>query len=382
MKILVLLNSPNWSGASYYCIQFAHQMQIKGHNVLLLTEPGKPCKKAKLLNIKTCDWLQLNSWQLPLIKSIKKIIMTTLKFKPDIITSHINEAGWVAAFIKKFYFPSAIAIRFRTDIPEPKSHFINKLIHNKWFDHIIVSSNLHKCACIKNLGLDPNKISVIYAPINHNKFSPLTKNEDIVNKRVKLNLPTNQFLVGIIARLDPIKGHEYALQAVKLLPQHIPIKLIIICYESLRKINWLKNEIRRLGILDKVMIFDNFLDNIEDYIQAFDLGLITSLGSEANCRVALEFMSCQKPVIATKVGVIPEIISNFEDGILINPGCPEEIADSIIKVYNNQNLRSIIASNARNKIISKFTLDIFSESIEKLLIDNLIKFHSKENSYN
>ncbi|MGM0601504.1 MAG: glycosyltransferase, partial [Candidatus Rifleibacteriota bacterium] len=95
---------------------------------------------------------------------------------------------------------------------------------------------------------------------------------------------------------------------------------------------------------------------------------------EANSRAALEFMSCAKPVVGTSVGVIPEIISNNQEGFIIPPENPVKIAEKLKQIITNASLRNKLGINARKKVEEKFSLYKFGKAMEtvykKLLVKN------------
>ncbi|HPW60003.1 MAG TPA: glycosyltransferase, partial [Candidatus Rifleibacterium sp.] len=173
MRIIQILNSPNWSGASNYCISVTKELMNLGHEVLLLTEPGKPLYRAQQLGIPCDDTIRLNHRNpLLYVHAIKRMKAIFKSFKPDIISSHINEGAWMAGMIAKKVVPEAVVARIRTDIDPPKGHFINRYVHHVWTDHIVVGSMLHKKLCQQILDYAPEKVSVVYGGVDTDLFTP------------------------------------------------------------------------------------------------------------------------------------------------------------------------------------------------------------------
>ncbi len=363
MKILQILNSPNWSGASNYCIQVSKELMDLGHEVLLITEPGKPLKRATEVGIPTDDTIRLNHRNpylyLHAFKRMKRIIS---KFKPDIISAHINEGAWMAGLIAKSYFPETVVARVRTDIDPPKGHAINRYVHHKWTDHIVVGSIQHKKLCQQILDYSPEDLSVVYGGVDTQKFH--AENDPEKSFRKEIGARKEEVLVGLLARLDPVKGHEYAIEAFsKIKDIETPFRIIALGYENERTFSWLKELAQKFGVLDRLHCFD-YRNDIEKVLSSLDLGLISSIGSEANSRAALEFMACSKPMVATSVGVIPEIIQDGEQGFIVPPGNSVKTAEALKKIIQNPFLREKMGKSARSRTMENFSLKKFGSVME------------------
>ncbi|HOT28766.1 MAG TPA: glycosyltransferase family 4 protein [Candidatus Ozemobacteraceae bacterium] len=366
MRTIQILNSPNWSGASNYCITLCRKLMGHGHEVLLLTEPGKPLERARKAGIPCDDTIRLNHRNPGLyLHAIKRMARLFADFRPDIISSHINEGAWMAGMVARRAVPEATVVRVRTDIDPPKGHFINRYVHHAWTDHLIVGSQLHKRLCRQILGFPDEGIDVVYGAVDTDEYSP---NPSAAHRlRDELGIANGSFVIGLVARLDPVKGHEYALDALRLL-LGLPTPVVLACigYESNRTVAWLKGEAERLGVADRLRVTMTRRDDLPVLINGCDAGLVTSIGSEANCRAALEFMASGKPVVATTVGVIPEIIQDGEQGFLVQPRDAVGLAHALQKLVINPALRRRAGLAARSHALANFNLDLFASRTESV----------------
>jgi glycosyltransferase involved in cell wall biosynthesis len=367
MKIIQILNSPNWSGASNYCISVSHELIKLGHDVLLITEPGKPAYQAEKAGIPMDTTIRLNHRNPYLyLHAMKRMKHIFTHFKPDIISAHINEGAWMAGLIAKKFSPQSIVARVRTDIDPPKGHFINRYVHHHWTDHLIVGSMLHKRLCQQILDYDAEKISVVYGGVDEDAFN--SGNHPRRKFRNEIGATDDEVLIGLVARLDPVKGHEYALEAMKLLKDVKPgCRLVALGYENERTFKWLHSLAEQLGIGDRVVSF-GLRKDLPEVIAGLDIGLITSIGSEANSRAALEFMASGKPVVGTSVGVIPEIISDDEQGYIVAPESPKETAEALKKLITNPAQRKLMGEKARLRVEENFSRAKFGKVMENVYL--------------
>ncbi len=375
MKIIQILNSPNWSGASNYCIQVSHELIKLGHQVLLLTEPGKPSYRAERAGIPIDTTIRLNHRNPALYVHAMKRMKTIFKnFRPDIISSHINEGAWMAGMIAKRFSPSSIVARVRTDIDPPKGHFINRFVHHYWTDHLVVGSMLHKKLCQQILDYDQEKISVVYGGVDSQRFSPVKP--ELRSFREEIKAAPDEVLIGLVARLDPVKGHEYAIQAMQKLQQSkARVRLVALGYENERTFDWLHSLATQFGVQQQLISF-GLRKDIPRVITSLDIGLISSVGSEANSRAALEFMACAKPVVGTSVGVIPELITEGEQGFIVSPRSPDQMADALRKLVENPVLRNKLGQQARERVEQNFALEKFGKVMESVYLKLLDKFRA------
>ena len=362
MRIIQVLNSPNWSAASAYCINVSYELMKLGHDVLLMSEPGRPLEQAKKLGIPCDDKLRLNEHSLSAyIHGMKHLKKTYKYFKPDIVSAHMNECSWMPGFVAKMSFPTAKVVRVRSDIAAPNKNIFNLYVNHKWTDHIVCSSQLHKDVCSTNLFLPLDKLSVVYGSVDSEKFNLNAYDSSI---RQKLNLAEDDFVICLLGRLSPVKGHEYALKALSMLKDlPVNVKLLCIGYESERKYDWLKGEAERLGIADRLVSLGR-CDNIPALLNSIDVGIITSLGSEANSRATLEYMACGKPVVVTNVGVLPELVLKGINGFIVEKGNAENLAEALKKLILNKDLCKEMGVASRQRIEENFTLEQFGRKME------------------
>src|SRR5262249_46586272 len=133
----------------------------------------------------------------------------------------------------------------------------------------------------------------------------------------------------IVARLDPVKGHRYLLEAVSLLRNVYPrLRVKVVGQEENIKRRQLEQMAERLGI-ESMVEFTGFQKSVPDVMASCTLGVIASVGSEAVSRVALEWMAAGRPVVATEVGCLPEIVKESETGLLVAPGNAPAMARAI-----------------------------------------------------
>lgn len=197
--------------------------------------------------------------------------------------------------------------------------------------HISISQ--YTSRCLKNFGVDQDRAEVIYCGIDYDLFS--TERADNKAIRRKLNLG-DEFIYMYYGRPGISKGVEYLIQAVPLIKQAIPDSklLLILANDPKDRYDNIKRMISDLGIEDNIILFDPVPRNeLPSYIAASDCVVIPSL-SEGFGFAAAEACAMGKPVVASNVASLPEVVSGKY--ILVEPRHPPAIAKAVASVYNKE----------------------------------------------
>ena len=112
------------------------------------------------------------------------------------------------------------------------------------------------------------------------------------------------------------------------------------------------------------MIFVGKRNDLPSILASMDLGIITSIGSEANSRATLEYMASGKPVVSTRVGVIPELIVEGETGFITEIHDTEAMAEKIKYLILNPEKRKQMGEASRKRIEENFVLNQFGRQTE------------------
>ena len=111
------------------------------------------------------------------------------------------------------------------------------------------------------------------------------------------------------------------------------------------------------GGLDN-LVFTGWVDNVGDYLAAFDIFILPS-NKEGIGGILLDAMDRSLPIVASRVGGVPEIVRDDEDGILIDPASPGQLADAILNLKADEHLRQRLGSRGR-QIASGFTAELMA----------------------
>lgn len=210
-----------------------------------------------------------------------------------------------------------------------------------------------------------NNATILYPPVDTTKFHPGYNVEGI---RSELRLKGQDKIVGTVGNINPAKGYEYFFSAAKLVKQAFPeVKFLIVGkrLETQEKY-WqrLHTLIVDLEIEDDI-ILAGYRADIPQVTNAMDIFVLASV-LEAAPIVVLEAMACAKPVIATGVGGVPELVIDGETGILVPPKQPEAIAKAVLYLLNHPKKAGEMGLKGRQRVTDHFSLEMCAQRHEEI----------------
>jgi len=183
------------------------------------------------------------------------------------------------------------------------------------------------------MGVKDGKLEVIYNGIDYDLFSSEEANGTQVRKRLNLE---DRFVYMCSGRPTPLKGIEYLVEAVPLISKKIPNSklMLIVTHEPKNRHENVEKLIRELDVESSVCLLNPVpWKEMPNYIAAADCVIVPSL-FEAFGFTAAEACAMGKPVVATDVGSLPEVVSGKY--VLVEPRNPQAIAEAVSMIYNNQ----------------------------------------------
>lgn len=138
--------------------------------------------------------------------------------------------------------------------------------------------------------------------------------------------------VGLLGRFDPVKGHDVLLDAATALKARWPA-LTVTCAGEGRLRERLRWQLQPLG-LDGIVALPGFVADKWGFLASCRVGVVASVGSEAVSRAALEWMAAGRPLVASRVGGLPDLVEDGVTGLLVAPGDASALAaalDSLLK---------------------------------------------------
>jgi L-malate glycosyltransferase len=194
----------------------------------------------------------------------------------------------------------------------------------------------------------------------HNFFTPRPPRRSRAEVRRELGLRDEVMLLHL-SNLRPVKRIDLLLETAARIRPRDAFKLVILSGGNFAAF---AGDVRRLGLADRIIVRENISD-IEDYLQAADLGLFTS-ENESFCLSILEAMCFGCPSVTTRVGGIPEVVQDNLTGLLVPFGEADLLARAVEKLIQNPELRTTLGRAAKTHAAKIFSANIIVPHYERL----------------
>jgi N-acetyl-alpha-D-glucosaminyl L-malate synthase BshA len=221
-------------------------------------------------------------------------------------------------------------------------------------DAVTVVSNFLKQETQRVLGFD-GPIEVI-----HNFFAPRPAKRSREEVRRELGLQ-NEVLLIHSSNLRPLKRIDLLLETAARIRPREAFKLLILAGASFAPF---MDEVQRLDLKDRVIVREK-VDDIEDYLQAADVGLFTS-DTESFCLSILEAMCFGCPSVARRVGGIPEVTEDNATGLLVPGEDPEALARAVERLIQDPARRTAMGRAGQQRAREKYSADVIVPKYEAL----------------
>jgi glycosyltransferase involved in cell wall biosynthesis len=299
------------------------------------------------------------------IHSQKQIISLLKKIEPDIILLHAISIILPVSYYCLFHKTRLISVEHQSNELKTKKDWILSLLIMALSEKTVYLTGLYRAQVKKKLGFvfRSKKSKVINNGINTAVFNAVNDNTGIDERQDKA--------IGMLSRFTENKDHLVLLEAFDLLlkknDNRFKIKLLL-AGDGVTKTNLLE-KVAQLNLQDDV-VFCGRLSEEESaiFLNKINLYVHASLGETMSTAI-MQAMACKKPVIASDVTGINNMLINGQTGLLVAAGNPQALADAMWKLLDEKALADMLANNALEFAKNNFTNTIMFNRYHSLFIE-------------
>jgi glycosyltransferase involved in cell wall biosynthesis len=348
LKILHIDPERNWGGGEAQVLGLLTYLSRKGHRSDLLTHPGgRLFERSASLDVRRLSLVARNDFDLRPVPNLRRLIREE---RYDIVHLHTKRAHTLSLWLPRgAQYPQYLVTR-RMDYPVAKSWY-TRLLYNRRVDGVVAISRV-----IENLlvaaGVEPARIRLIHSGIDAERFERCADGQAGLDREP---------VVGMVAVLEERKGHRYLLEAAAEVKRRgHRIRYLIAGDGPLRR--QLEELVRTLNLQDEVRLC-GFVADTPAFLSQIDIFILPSLYEGLGVAV-LEAMAAGKPVIASAVGGLPELVVDAVTGILVAPKDVAGFAGAIARLAGDRSLAREMGRNGAARARAEFSLEAMAAKNE------------------
>ncbi|HOW28570.1 MAG TPA: glycosyltransferase family 4 protein [Elusimicrobiota bacterium] len=343
MRILHIIDERWDSGLTHYALSLAGALKAAGHSVSVAAYRDRPAATEAVRG------------GLELLELDDKITFYRRGRAGsfDVINAHTG-SGHLWGYLLSLGTRTAL-IRTRGDARPVRKRWWGAMLYGRT-DRVIAASKMIEVQYHARLDYPEERTHTIYPGQPVSPFVPE---------------PPGPVRIALVGRLDPVKGHDDFLRAIKDIAAEVP--------EAVFEVVGEEKNIRRASLerlagelsLGRKVRFQGRIDDVGGFMRSCHIGVIASVGSEAISRVCLEWFSCGRPVVGTAVGCLPELLSSGDNGFLVPPQNPRIMGQCILALIRKGDMRRSMGRRAHELASTRYgmtmmvqqTLNVYEEAI-------------------
>jgi glycosyltransferase involved in cell wall biosynthesis len=351
-------SSKGWGGQEVRTFRESVGLMKLGVRIVILCQPGSVLgEKAEAAGITVKNCLMKKSYDVFAVKRIMKLIQDD---HIDVINTHSGRDTLLAGIAGRLSGRKPAVVRTRHLALPITSTFTYKHLAHK-----IVTVSAYVRNYLISEGIPSSNISAVHTCVDLESFNPDRAN-DILHKELELGADTP--IVGVVSILRRKKGHHILMESIPDILKEVPEAVFVLAGNGPQEEN-ITNRLKELGLSDKVYML-GLRNDVPDILKSIDVFVLPTL-QEALGTSFIEAMAMGKPVIGSDVGGVGELIKDGENGYLVKPDDPSDLAGAIIKVLTSDDRGKTMGAKGRKIAEQDFSVDRMCEEMYNLYVSLL-----------
>lgn len=363
LTVLHLNDAHGWRGGERQTLLLAEGLHRRGHRSIICgPSGGELVRRARKSGIETATFPFVSEWDIYSIFLLRRFVRNVC---PHLVHTHTAHAHTIGLAAVLGIPETRLVVSRRVDF-HIRSGFLSRMkYHSKYVNKIVAISEAVRNVLLSD-GIPKQRIRLAYSGIELDKYKTERSDPRIYDE---FALPPQAIIGGCVAALAAHKAHEILIQAAQIACRKVPLLHILLIGDGERRTE-LERLAKQLNV-EKNVHFLGFRTDIGKLIKSMDFFVLSSRTEGLGTSV-LDAMACGLPIVATQGGGIPEMVTNQFDGLLAPVDDFRILADKMVLMSADKELRSELGKNALTTV-KRFSIDstidstisVYREILEK-----------------
>ncbi len=369
MKILHISADWKWTGPAEPMVNAIASLRARGHHVDLAcaTTPagsgGALVERAAERGIEPVHILSRGQGYLPLrdaleVRRLRRFLRAS---QYDVVHAH-HTRDHLLAYRALRRLPARLVLSWHHGEPVPASPWGRWLYGPRRLVGLVLLSESLARGASERLGWPAERLAVAPGSVDGERFQP---REPLAAVREELGLKPGERIVGVVARMQPHRRFDLLLEAFRRAREQAPELRLLVVGRGTRARQVMDEPVRALGLGDAVVRAGYRRGDYRDVLALMDALVFLVPGSDGSCRAVLETMAMEIPTVASRRGLLPEIVQDGETGVLVDE-TPDSLAAALVDVGHHPARWRDRGRAARQRALSHHPLTTLGSTLESL----------------
>ena len=354
LRIVHTESSLGWGGQEIRILSEAQGLMRRGHDVKLLCPP-----QARI-------HAEAQNWGVPAValliekkrpRGVRALAAWLRANRSDVVNTHSSTDSWLVALAMLILDPPVPIVRTRHISASVPRGPLSRWLYMRAAARVVTTGEALKRQLVERNGFSASRVESVPTGIDAGRFRPGERK----TSRARFGLPQDKILVGIVATLRSWKGHEFLIEAMTRLPDHV--ELLIVGDGPQREV--LEQCIARFGLQGRVRMQGQQAD-VLPWLRALDIFALPSYANEGVPQALVQAMLVKLPCVTTAVGGIPELAEHERTALLVPPRDPVALAAAIERLAANEGLRRELGEAARKHCVEGYAYERMLDRMEAI----------------
>ncbi len=366
LSVLQIMTCRGWNSDAWAAMCLTLGLQTDGHRVMLLcrdVERGhEVSERIRAAGVEEIDFIEASGNFRPAsyLRDVVKLRMLIREREVDVVHAHRGVEHWLAAAALLGRRSPAL-VRSRHILRPVRRHLLNRWLYALATDRTVTVTEKIREGYMKGRASLRGSFLTVMGGVDASSYDPTATGAEF---RDFWRIPRNARVVGVAGSIKfSIKGQDMLLRAAARLIREKSLWLIVI--GEGRDLDLLKRLAVELGIAKRV-VFTGFLSTLADALSACDVLAFPSVRSEGTSRVLFEYLAAGKPVVASDVGSVDEIVRDGREGILVPAGDERVLSQGLEKLISEIGLARSMGRSARERAKRDFDRGVMARRMVEI----------------
>ena len=358
VNIFIAESSTAVGGQELAVILHAEGLVKRGHELRLILEPDSPIAGMAMDKHLPVTLMRMRKSSYP--RAIVSLRALLSRHRPEILQVNSSRDSWIGAMASRLIRPRPKLLRIRHISAPLNRNLMTRLLYRHLFDMVVVTGgDKTKRELVERDGLAAHRVAAFPIGLDVDYFRPAAPDRDL---RLEFGLAKGHLLVGLVSYLRSYKGHEYFIEAARIIASRRDDVTFVIVGEGPEERS-IRDQISQLRLQSRIRML-GFRQDLLNVFRSFNVFAIPSVEGDTIPQALMQALAVGIPVVSTTVGSIPDVVLQGETGFVVPPRDADALAERIAALLDDEVLRARMGAQGRALVQREYSLEHMLDRME------------------